>query len=994
MRIEEVLAGCRALHDLPALIDALGGEPRFTELSPSAWLGLTATQAGIRAAAEIGRFGPLPCIGLLADDPRRATERALRVTANRGAPVLVAALGTSTLDLTLGAGVDPPRLLRIDPDAPDGVALATLKRMRGTGGSGRTSTALRLAEHLASQRVDASFFAAFRAVRDRFAAEGPSGATPADRSAYALLQLTRVLFLYFIQRKGWLDGRDDFLGRAVERELSRGRSVAAHLLRPLFFGLLDRPRTARKASARRLGAVPFLNGGLFEPHPLERRWRFDHSNAAWRSAFDDLFERFHFTLDERGDGTAVAPDMLGRVFEGLMVPDERRATGTFYTPARLVDRIVADAASSLLAERLGQDPDRTARLIDSRDPGAAAILGRCRILDPAAGSGAFLLGALELLVRMHTPQGPVPGLRRDILRRQLYGIDLSSEAIRLAELRLWLAAVQDDPDGRIDEVEPLPNLDASLRQGDALRDPRWLVGLRRTPRASARRLAEARGAFAAVSGPGKREAWRRLRGAERNAAAEALAVATADLEARIGELLDAARSADLFGRRAGLDPAMRTALRSAREDRRRLRDASRRLAREGSLPWFDAQSCFGEVFVEQGGFDMVIGNPPWVRAEQIPPRDRDELSGRYRWWRGEGGRGFAHRPDLAVAFLERSLELCAPGGVVAMLLPAKLATAGYGAALRADLAARATIDRVAELGADGSDAFAAVTYPMVLVARRRAPLPDHQVRLDVEGGPRASQSSWTGAPWVLRAPDAGGVFEALLRRHAPLRETFAIHLGVKCGVNAAYLDPPGDVEEELVRQAIRGRDIAPFVAGPGPRLLWPHGADGRPLSKLPPGALRHLQRSAAALRARADADRGPWWALHRTGPASAPHRVAWADLGRRLSAATLAPPLIPLNSCYLAVTRNEGLARALTAWLNASWVRALARLRADPARGGYHRFNARTVGALPWASAAALDPDLATIHSDDPDARLALDRRVAELLGLDRRDQRALHPLA
>ena len=994
MRIEQALAGCRALHDLPALIDALGGEPRYAELSPLAWLGSTAERAGILAAAEIGRLGSLPCVGLLADDAERAAAKVMRSVQLRGAPAFVVALGARSLGLTVGAGIDPPQILSIDPDAPDGVALASLRQIHGALGGGRAATAIRLGDRLAGQRVDARFFAAFREARDRLAAEGPAGAPAPERSALALLQLTRVLFLYFIQRKGWLDGRQDFLARAVDGELARGRSIAAHLLRPLFFGVLNRPTGERKASTRQFGAVPFLNGGLFEPHPLERRWRFDHSNDAWRPAFDQLFEHFHFTLDERGDGASVAPDMLGRVFEGLMVSAERRATGTFYTPRRIVDAVIASGAASFLAERLGIGVEEAERRLANNDPGVGAALSACRVLDPAVGSGAFLLGALDLFTRVRGAHELGPGLRREILRRQLFGIDLSAEAVRLAELRLWLAAVQDDADGGIATVEPLPNLDATLRQGDTLKDPRWLAGLRRTPRSSARQLAAARAAFISESGSGKRAAWRRLRDIERAAAAEALAEGTRDMEGRIATLLADARSSDLFGRPRGLGTDGRAALRSAREDLRHLRDAARRLKREGGLPWFDAQSCFGEVFAERGGFDLVVGNPPWVRAEEVAARDRALYAGRYQWWRGTNGRGFGHRPDLSVAFLERSFELCAPGGAVAMLLPAKLATAGYGTALRAHLSSRATLDHVVDLSASASDAFAAVTYPMMLVARRCPPAPLHTVAVSEDGSERAPQGSWDAAPWILRGVNAAQVARDLARRHPALADAVTVHLGVKSGHNAAYLDPPAEVEREVVRPAVRGRDIGRFAVRSSVQLLYPHDRAGRALDSLPPAARRHLAGSASALVRRADATRGPWWSLHRTGPASAPHRVVWADLSRHLAAVRLAPRFIPLNSCYLAVAPNAVAAKALTAWLNSSWIDALARLAADPARGGFARFNARTVGALPWPAAAAGDRPLSTFTTDTPDVRAALDLRAAELLGLDTRDRRALRALA
>ena len=117
-----------------------------------------------------------------------------------------------------------------------------------------------------------------------------------------------------------------------------------------------------------------------------------------------------------------------------------------------------------------------------------------------------------------------------------------------------------------------------------------------------------------------------------------------------------------------------------------------------------------------GGFDLIVGNPPWLRAEGMEPELRSRLAARYRWWRcGRGG--WANRPDLAVAFLERSVELSAPDGVVALLVPAKVARAGYGAAARHGLAGTTTLIAVADLTGRPEAAFDATVYPLAVVAR-------------------------------------------------------------------------------------------------------------------------------------------------------------------------------------------------------------------------------------------------------------------------------------
>src|SRR5690606_36850569 len=151
--------------------------------------------------------------------------------------------------------------------------------------------------------------------------------------------------------------------------------------------------------------------------------------------------------------------------------DRRRASGTYYTPSALVRRIVDAALRPLVASRLGVSEERAETLLVRADAPALNVLRTATVLDPAVGSGAFLLGALERLAAYREGTAPEAVLRRDILRRNLFGVDLDAGAVRLAELRLWLAVVADDPTADPMRVQPLPNLDCLIRQGDSLSDP-------------------------------------------------------------------------------------------------------------------------------------------------------------------------------------------------------------------------------------------------------------------------------------------------------------------------------------------------------------------------------------------------------------------------------------------------------------------------------------------------------------------------------------------
>jgi hypothetical protein len=217
--------------------------------------------------------------------------------------------------------------------------------MSGLAHAAHVASALRLED--AGHR----FFRAFHALLGRFARAMPHPDS-SRRAPLALLQLTRVLFLYFVQSKGWLDGRAAFLREELDRCLRARRHVHRQFLKPLFFGTLNCPPADRGKPAAGLGRVPFLNGGLFEPHPLERGWRGSLPNHLWREAFDEVFERFAFTVREP-DVDMIAPDMLGRVFEGVMAPEYRHDTGAFYTPAALVSSVVEQALAAWVGRREG-----------------------------------------------------------------------------------------------------------------------------------------------------------------------------------------------------------------------------------------------------------------------------------------------------------------------------------------------------------------------------------------------------------------------------------------------------------------------------------------------------------------------------------------------------------------------------------------------------------------------------------------------------------------
>ena len=993
MDLETLLPAIQSLHDLPRLVSALGHQPLWDEV-----LAETGMDSWPSTVAVVGRTGDLPWFGIESHVPEQDAEKLARGLSRRGRVCLVLALDTMTRRLAVVAGLNSCPALALDLVRPSAVGLASLARLVATSDGGALAFAARAAEVLTSETVGRRFFREFRDALEKLSAGLPGPMQVEDRHSLALLQLTRILFLYFIQTKGWLAGRERFLAEEVDRCLRRGRRIHRDLLRPLFFGTLNRPAAGRSRAAAAFGPVPFLNGGLFEPHALERRFRADISNDLWRQTFDRLFERFHFTVTEGERHGGIAPDMLGRMFEGVMAPDARHASGTFYTPSRLVGSVLDAAMTALLASRLRCGDSEAEQRFKDPDPHAAKILCSLTLLDPAVGSGAFLLGALDRLSAFGRGANPSARKRR-VLQQNLFGVDQSAAAVRLTELRLWLAVISEDPAEDAQQVNPLPNLDCLIRQGDSLFDP-----IDQSFRLSSQRpniladLSELRRALIAATGAGKRALVRRLRTVEGHALAESLRFAEAGIDADVAECLRQARGHDLFGLRHGLDRELRQRLAELRSRRRVLRTERRRLARHGEVPWFHYQSHFADVFAK-GGFDLVVGNPPWLRSEDIPPWIRSRLAGRYRWWR-TAAHGYGNRPDLAVAFLERSLELASPGGVVALLVPAKVASAGYGAWARHVLATTTTLNAVVDLTEEAGRAFEATVYPMAIVTSKTAPPGNHRVRTTLavaEGGTTRQTGLTGGGPWILVREPLRDALDVMAASHPKVEDTFACHLGLKTGANGVFLNPPIDLEPEVLRWAVRGRDVTAFRCAPRVRLLWSHDDAGSARKELPPRCAAYLAAHQTALQARRDYKGGPPWAVFRVGAAIAPYRVVWADLARTLMAAALTTrgdlQSIPLNSCYVAAATSATQAERLAGCLNSTWLRAAARLSAVPAAGGFSRFNARTIALLPLPVSIADDPALPRLAQQGragAPVQGELDQLLARHLGLSSNAQNAL----
>jgi hypothetical protein len=979
----ELLLAANSIDGLIPLACAIGCDGDVAPLDDHTLhaLGVADEVTDARIAAGRGALRAL----LVALRPGTAVrERLPRIAARLSARAphvlwIVLAVDGVSDDLAIAAWTNerhPPRLAAliarrdrlVDSDAE------TIRALAAAAGGRDLLTHARWVEVLGRDALTSKFY---RALERSIAviASSDRASSEAVRRELALLDTSRLLFLSFLEAKGWLDRDHAFLAHQFEQCVAGRGGFRERVLRPLFFGTLNTPVRKRASAARRFGSVPFLNGGLFARTPLERRHAsLSFSDDSYGSLLFDVFAQYRFTAREETSSwseAAVDPEMLGKAFESLMASPERRKTGAFFTPFSLVERVAGCGLESLPLDRLDD-------------------VRRLTVLDPACGSGAFLVHTLERLAARARALGDTRSLsavRRDVLTRSIFGVDVNPTAVWLCQLRLWLSVVIESEDTNAAAVMPLPNLDRNVRIGDALSGHAFTE---QSPPRTTVALARMRERYARATGPRKKSLSRELDRAER---ARVLANIDRELEVvaeRRRDLLSARRGRDLFGGRYRPSPAERETARLLRDTAAALRASRRSIVLGGALP-FSFPTHFADV-AACGGFSLIVGNPPWVRLHRIPANQRQAIRRDFTvarlaaWQSGAtaagAGAGFAAQIDVASLFIERCVGLLAPDAVLSLLVPAKLWRSLAGGGVRQLLQSETAMLRVEDYS-EAPAAFDAAVYPSLIVARKCGVLgaaPDTAFAVHHRGHAPftwASQHACAafdhtpGAPWLFLPPAARRPFDALRQLGRPLSESALGRplLGVKCGCNDAFVveivDVHGDlaevvtsaggaitVERSLIRPLLRGERLRRWHApGNYEAILWTHDAAGSPLAGLPPLAARWFTRWRHTLIARSDArHRARWWSLFRIE--SARHdkpRVVWADVGKEARASVIpaGDDCVPLNSCYVVRCRDDIDAHAFCALLNGPVARAWLNALAEPARGGYHRYLGWTLSLLP-----------------------------------------------
>jgi len=638
------------------------------------------------------------------------------------------------------------------------------------------------------ERVTCKFFEEFRRIFDSFQRVLRRWSRdPRWAHDYALQLLSRIMFVYFIQRKGWLGEKPKFMRRFFQAYWENREEKDRFLqdwLSVLFFEAFNNKFQASRENYRRrfpeeireaLAMAPYLNGGLFTRNKLDRKHPASIPDELFRRLIYDfdrmkpgLFERYNFTIVESGaldQEVAVDPEMLGAIyeslvnitFEGLTEEDLRGTAGIFYTPRVEIDLMCRLALVDWLAKRLGEeyksllyeaifayDPEAKDRADEAlaREnlwPRLNELLRKVTVLDPACGSGSFLVGMLLVLDDLQARANRQLGeeetpyeRRRRIIAQNLYGVDVMPWAVHVAELRLWLQlAVETEVHPAERKFRPLlPNLSFKVRPGDSLvpevggipfglhREhldiPPHLKG--RLTKLKGRKLrfyyGEERGNPERIKREISREElglFREILRYKRDALKKDIKNLTKRIEAPQPEQMGIP---EIEPREAKQINSHVEKWKAEREEKKaqleRIKKALEALKTPQDVP-FVWDIAFVEIFEgEEKGFAIVIGNPPYVRQERIaPPEERPEDYGGegselwremkreykaklqeavaaayprfFRYKPGESGfRRLAGRSDYYVYFYLMGLSLLNPKGTFCFITSNSWLDVGFG----------------------------------------------------------------------------------------------------------------------------------------------------------------------------------------------------------------------------------------------------------------------------------------------------------------------------
>ena len=523
---------------------------------------------------------------------------------------------------------------------------------------------------------------------------------------YVKKMMGRITFLHFLQRKGWMCGDLNYMQNMFENSLYKNDYLDS-VLEPLFFGILNTKPAERealfadydwdKSLLNEWKDIPYLNGGLFErdkEDEPESRFPADYFKRLFQ-----FFSEYNFTIDENDPNDAevgVDPEMLGKIFENLL--EDNKDKGAFYTPKEIVrymcqESLIAylETNTSIAKDKIRQfvlSPEEGVKDIpENKKPKLLSALENVKICDPAIGSGAFPMGLLnellhcrEVLSGDHYDRAEI---KKSIIQNNIYGVDIEKGAVDIARLRFWLSIVVDE-----ETPSPLPNLDYKIMQGNSLIES--FMGVDLSKLTYEKEYKKDKGEISLFDNEKNR------------------------LQKTVSHLLFSYYCCSDHDRKMRLQQEISDTINKQLEAQAydsTILDKLKTINLAENSNFFLWHTWFSDVFNrdDKEGFDIVIGNPPYVSAVNMARTDEEKLLYKQSYPEATGAY------DMYVLFLLLGAKLSS--NIYCWIIPNKLLVADYAKKTLHKLKAECGLEKTIDVSI--YDVFKnASVYPIIVLGNK------------------------------------------------------------------------------------------------------------------------------------------------------------------------------------------------------------------------------------------------------------------------------------
>lgn len=523
---------------------------------------------------------------------------------------------------------------------------------------------------------------------------------------YVKKMMGRITFLHFLQRKGWMCGDLNYMQNMFENSLYKNDYLDS-VLEPLFFGILNTKPAERealfadydwdKSLLNEWKDIPYLNGGLFErdkEDEPESRFPADYFKRLFQ-----FFSEYNFTIDENDPNDAevgVDPEMLGKIFENLL--EDNKDKGAFYTPKEIVRYMCQESLIAYLETNTSIAKDKIRQFVLSPEEGVKDIpenkkpklltaLENVKICDPAIGSGAFPMGLLnellhcrEVLSGDHYDRAKI---KKSIIQNNIYGVDIEKGAVDIARLRFWLSIVVDE-----ETPSPLPNLDYKIMQGNSLIES--FMGVDLSKLTYEKEYKKDKGEISLFDNEKNR------------------------LQKTVSHLLFSYYCCSDHDRKMTLQQEISDTINKQLEAQAydsTILDKLKTINLAENSNFFLWHTWFSDVFNrdDKEGFDIVIGNPPYVSAVNMARTDEEKLLYKQSYPEATGAY------DMYVLFLLLGAKLSS--NIYCWIIPNKLLVADYAKKTLHKLKAECGLEKTIDVSV--YDVFKnASVYPIIVLGNK------------------------------------------------------------------------------------------------------------------------------------------------------------------------------------------------------------------------------------------------------------------------------------